>query len=149
MNVKLFPTAAELGGAAAARGAAVLRDVTAGRGSAAAVIATGASQFAVPAALVEQADLDWFKVSGFLLDRYLGLPATHPASFRRYLRERFVSKVPPAAFHESHGEAAGPAEECRRVGDLLTAEPIDVAPVGNGHPAFAARRPIARRPHPV
>ena len=139
MNVEVFPTAAQMGAAAAARGAAVLRDAIAERGSAAVVVATGASQFEVLAALVEQSNLDWSKVIGFHLDEYLGLPATHPASFRRYLRERFVSRVPLAAFHELDGEADDPAAECRRVGGLLTEQPIDAAFVGigeNGHLAF-------------
>ena len=78
-------------------------------------------------------------MTGFHLDEYLGLPASHPASFRGYLRERFVRHVPLAAFHELDGEAADPAAECRRVGDLLARQPIDAAFVGigeNGHLAF-------------
>ena len=139
MHLETYPDAAAMGAAAAARGAAALRAAIADRGAANLVVATGASQFEVLAALVAQPDLDWSRVTGFHLDEYLGLPLAHPASFRGYLRERFASRVPLAAFHELNGEAADPDAERRRVGALLTARPIDVAFVGigeNGHLAF-------------
>lgn len=139
MQIEVHSDAAAMGRAAAARGAAALREAIAANGSAALIVATGASQFEVLAALVEEPDIEWSRVTGFHLDEYLGLPLSHPASFRGYLRERFVSRVPLAAFHELNGEADDPAAECRRVGDLLTAQPIDVAFVGigeNGHLAF-------------
>ena len=139
MKIEVHPDAAAMGRAAAARGAAALRTAIAERGTARVIVATGASQFAVLAALVEEPDLDWSKVTGFHLDEYLGLPLDHPASFRGYLRERFVGKVPLAAFHELDGEADDPDAERRRVGALLTEAPVDVAFVGigeNGHLAF-------------
>ncbi|MFH5802896.1 glucosamine-6-phosphate deaminase [Alienimonas sp. DA493] len=139
MQIEIHPDAAAMGRAAAARGADVLRKAIAERGEAALIVATGASQFEVLAALVKEPDVDWSKVTGFHLDEYLGLPLDHPASFRGYLRERFVSKVPLKAFHELNGEADDPDAERRRVGELLTAQPIDVAFVGigeNGHLAF-------------
>lgn len=139
MQIDIHSNAAAMGRAAAARGAAALRQAIAENGSAALIVATGASQFEVLAALVSEPGIDWSKVTGFHLDEYLGLPLAHPASFRGYLRERFVSKVPLKAFHELNGEAADPDVERRRVGDLLTAQPIDVAFVGigeNGHLAF-------------
>ena len=83
--------------------------------------------------------IDWAKVVFFHLDEYVGLPDTHPASFRRYLRERIVERVHPGAFHFVDGDAPDPVAECRRVGALLAAQPIDVAFVGigeNGHLAF-------------
>ena len=139
MPIEVHADAAAMGRAAAARGAAALRRAIAERGSAAVVVATGVSQFEVLDALVKAPGVDWPRVTGFHLDEYLGLSADHPASFRGYLRERFVSKVSLAAFHELGGEAADPAAECRRVGDVLTRQPIDVAFVGigeNGHLAF-------------
>jgi glucosamine-6-phosphate deaminase len=79
-------------------------------------------------------------VTLFHLDEYVGLPPEHPASFRRYLRERFVARLPtpPAAFHELDGEAE-PHAECRRLAALVPAGPFDIALVGigeNGHLAF-------------
>ncbi len=82
--------------------------------------------------------VDWPKITGFHLDEYLGLPASHPASFRGYLKERLVDRVPLGAFDYIDGEAE-PAAECRRVGELIRRHPIDVALVGigeNGHLAF-------------
>jgi glucosamine-6-phosphate deaminase len=83
-------------------------------------------------------NVDWSKVTGFHLDEYIGLPETHPASFRKYLKERFVEKVPIKAFHFIYGQNE-PAAECQRVGKIIRQHPIDVAFVGigeNGHLAF-------------
>jgi glucosamine-6-phosphate deaminase len=128
----------DLGHQAARLGTAAIRDAIAQRGAANIIVATGASQFATLAALIES-DLDWSKVTGFHLDEYLNLPVTHPASFRKYLKERFVDRVPLAAFHYVNGEAADPKAECDRLGKLIAQHPIDVAFVGigeNGHLAF-------------
>ena len=91
------------------------------------------------AALVKSSGIDWQKVTGFHLDEYIGLPLVHPASFRGYLKERFVDHVPIGKFHDVDGEAADPAAECRRLGELIAERPIDVAFIGigeNGHVAF-------------
>ncbi|NLE39160.1 MAG: glucosamine-6-phosphate deaminase, partial [Pirellulaceae bacterium] len=103
------------------------------------IVATGASQFEMLAALVA-AEVDWSRVTFFHLDEYVGLPITHPASFRKYLKERFVDRLPtpPAAFHYVNGEGDCEAE-CRRLGELIAGCTIDVAFVGigeNGHLAF-------------
>ena len=110
----------------------------ASRGGANVIVATGASQFEPLARLVAAPGVDWRRVVVFHLDEYLGLPADHPASFRRYLRERFVDRLPLAAFHAVDGEN-DPVNECRRLGELIRRSPIDVAMVGigeNGHLAF-------------
>ncbi len=139
MPIEVLPDAAAMGRAAASHGAEALRTAIADRGAARLIVATGASQFEVLAALVAEPEIDWTRVTGFHLDEYLGLPLSHPASFRGYLRERFVGRVPLAAFHELNGEAVDPRAECDRVGALLTEAPVDVAFVGigeNGHLAF-------------
>ena len=103
------------------------------------MLATGASQFEMLASLVEQPGIDWPRVTAFHLDEYIGLPETHPASFRKYLRERFVSRVPVGQFHYVRGDAPDPLDECRRLGELIGAAPVDVACIGigeNGHLAF-------------
>ena len=103
------------------------------------IAATGASQFEFLAALTATPGVDWGRVDMFHLDEYVGLPDSHPASFRRYLRERIVERVRPRTFHFLAGDAADPAAECRRVGALLARPPVDVAFVGigeNGHLAF-------------
>jgi glucosamine-6-phosphate deaminase len=103
------------------------------------IAATGASQFEFLEALVVTPDIEWAKTVFFHLDEYVGLPETHPASFRRYLKERIVERVHPGAFHFVAGDAPDPRAECRRVGEILGRHPIDVAFVGigeNGHLAF-------------
>jgi glucosamine-6-phosphate deaminase len=91
-------------------------------------------------ALVHDTTIDWSKVTGFHLDEYIGMPDTHPASFRRYLRERFTSKLPAlGAFHLIEGDAADLDVELKRVSGLIAAHPIDVTFAGigeNGHLAF-------------
>ena len=125
--------------AAAAHGVSKLQAVLAEKGSASFIVATGASQFEMLAKLAE-ADLPWNKLTGFHLDEYVGLSINHEASFRKYLWERFVSRLPLplAAFHFLDGEEDADAE-CRRASELIEQTSIDVAFVGigeNGHLAF-------------
>jgi glucosamine-6-phosphate deaminase len=139
MDVRVFPGKAEMAAAAAARAAEVLRLAIAERGRASVIAATGASQFEFLDALAEAPGIDWTRTTFFHLDEYVGLPDTHPASFRRYLRERIVSRVHPGAFHFLEGDAPDPGAEAARVGGLLSAHEVDVAFVGigeNGHLAF-------------
>ncbi|MBE3069479.1 MAG: glucosamine-6-phosphate deaminase [Planctomycetes bacterium] len=140
MDIIIADTKQALGEQAAARGAAVIRDALARRGRAAIIVATGASQFEMLQALVAAEGIDWKCVTGFHLDEYIGMPATHPASFRKYLRERFVERLPspPAAFHYIDGEG-DPRAECRRVGEIIGRHAVDAAFIGigeNGHLAF-------------
>jgi glucosamine-6-phosphate deaminase len=140
MDVKIMPDKAQMGKAASAAGAALVREAIAQRGTANIIVATGASQFEMFEHLVREQDINWSKVTGFHLDEYVGLPITHPASFRRYLWERFVSRLPLPlrAFHYLDAEG-NPQEECRRVSEIIRRHPIDVAFVGigeNGHLAF-------------
>src|ERR1700722_19532085 len=101
MKTDLAPTKLELGRRAATDGAAVIRTAISTSGRANVIVATGASQFEMLAALVLEPNVDWSKVVFFHLDEYVGMPMTHPASFRKYLKERLVDKLPtpPRAFH--------------------------------------------------
>ncbi|SFJ31709.1 glucosamine-6-phosphate deaminase [Planctomicrobium piriforme] len=129
----------ELGRQAAAAGAAQLRQALAQKGSANIIVATGASQFATLAALLQETEIHWSRVVAFHLDEYIGLSATHPASFRKFLHERFVDLIPLKAFHDVQADAADPYAECARLGELISCESIDVAFIGigeNGHLAF-------------
>lgn len=128
-----------MGREAAADAAERICKAIAQRGEANMIVATGASQFHTLDALVASERIDWSKVTGFHLDEYLGLPMTHPASFRRYLKERLMDRVPLRRFHYVNGEAGDPHAECERLGELIVTHPIDVALVGigeNGHLAF-------------
>jgi len=83
-------------------------------------------------------DIDWSVVTAFHLDEYIGIPETHPASFRKYLKERFADLVPLKAFNYVNG-SIDPKQECKRLKELIRRHPIDVAFVGigeNGHLAF-------------
>ncbi|HEX3250026.1 MAG TPA: glucosamine-6-phosphate deaminase [Pyrinomonadaceae bacterium] len=138
MNVQIFDSKVELGEAAARDAAALIHEAITSRDVAYVIAATGMSQFEFLDALVSH-DIDWQRVEFFHLDEYVGLPETHPASFRRYLTERIIDRVHPRAFHLINGDAADPQAECRRVGELIAQQTIDVAFVGigeNGHLAF-------------
>jgi glucosamine-6-phosphate deaminase len=138
VEIKVFNTKLDLGQAAARDAAAIINQAIAERGEAYVIAATGASQFEFLDALVQES-IDWAKVVFFHLDEYVGLPESHPASFRRYLKERLVSRIQPQAFHFLDGEAGDVYQECRRVGGLIAQQTIDVAFVGvgeNGHLAF-------------
>jgi len=138
LQLEVFDTKAELGQAAARDAATIINKAISERGTAYVIAATGASQFEFLDSLVVE-EIDWGKVVFFHLDEYVGLPETHPASFRRYLKERILSRVQPRSFHLINGEAGDVYEECRRVGELISRETIDVAFVGigeNGHLAF-------------
>jgi len=138
LQINIFTTKAELGQAAARDAAVIINHAIAERNSAYVIAATGTSQFEFLDALMLE-PIDWRKVTFFHLDEYADLPESHPASFRRYLRERIVSRVHPRAFHFIDGEADDVYDECRRLGQLITQQAVDVAFVGigeNGHLAF-------------
>jgi glucosamine-6-phosphate deaminase len=137
MHIDISATKDELGKKAAAKGAACIREVLAQKGYASIIVATGASQFEMLEALVKE-DIDWSKITAFHLDEYIGLNMGHPASFRKYLKERFVDKVPIRAFHYVNGEG-DPFAECARLNKIIANHPIDVTFAGigeNGHLAF-------------
>jgi glucosamine-6-phosphate deaminase len=124
--------------AAAARAATVIRRSIAERKKARIIAATGASPFEFLEALTKTPGIDWQRVEMFHLDEYVGLPDTHPASFCKYLRERFIDKVGIGEYHLLSG-TDDPATVMKHVGEQLQREPIDIAFVGvgeNGHLAF-------------
>ncbi|OYP28353.1 glucosamine-6-phosphate deaminase [Rhodopirellula sp. MGV] len=138
MKTVIAPSAKEMGRYAAEQAAANLRQAIAEKGKAALIVATGASQFEVLSHLVEQPGIDWSSVDGFHLDEYVGIDADHPASFCRYLRERFVSKVELASFHYLDG-SVDPLVTIRAAAKAISSIDVDVAMVGigeNGHLAF-------------
>jgi len=116
-----------------------LRKAIAERGRASFITATGASQFEFLEALTRSKNIDWHKTTMYHLDEYIGFSGTHPASFRRYLKERLVDIVHPGTVHFIQGESANPASECQRLNEIITRDQIDAAFVGigeNGHLAF-------------
>lgn len=138
MKLRIFDDKTSLGEAAAAQAGDALRRAIAVRGKARIIAATGASQFEFLDALTRTPDVDWSRVEMFHLDEYVGLPLTHPASFRKYLLERLINPTGITNYHLLDGEA-DPLEICRRAGEAINAAPVDVAFVGigeNGHLAF-------------
>ncbi len=140
MKRAVYKTKGDMGAAAGSTAAGAIRRAIADKNQANIILATGASQFEMLEHLTSVDTIDWSKVTMFHLDEYIGLGPDHPASFRKYLRERFVDRVGRLkAVHFVNGDAKDPAAECRRLGDLIRAHPIDVACVGigeNGHLAF-------------
>jgi len=146
LNVEVFAGNDELSANVAHRVRDLLAGVIARQGSAAAILATGNSQIRFLQQLVALGGVDWSRVTLFHMDEYLGLPGEHPASFRRYMRERVESLVRPKAFHYVLGDADLPLDECARYTALLQAQPIDLCCMGvgeNGHIAFNDP-PVAR-----
>jgi glucosamine-6-phosphate deaminase len=137
MKIEIYNSPHELGKAAAKNAARLLHKAIETNGAANIILATGTSQFEILHQLISE-NIDWSKVSMFHLDEYIGLPVTHPASFRKYLLERFITKVVLKESHLINGEI-NPQQECERLGKLIMQKQIDVALVGigeNGHLAF-------------
>ena len=139
MNIRITvsSTPVENGRKAAEKIAEVINSAIARKGHARIVLSTGASQFEMFEALVKL-PVDWSRVEMFHLDEYVGLPETHIASFRKYLKERFVNVVHPKAAHFVNGEGDVQAN----IADLtreLRSDVIDLGVIGigeNGHIAF-------------
>lgn len=136
MFINISPNEAELGKAAAGKICELLNQAIEKNGEANYLVSTGASQFSTFAALLNL-DIDWTKVTMFHLDEYIGLPVTHAASFQKYLRERFVDKVPlkRAVFVNGLGDVE---KNLRALCGELAAHPIDVGVIGIGENAHIA-----------
>jgi glucosamine-6-phosphate deaminase len=140
MKIDISRTEKELGAKAARRGADILRRRAGDKERLCVVIPTGASQFSLFEHLVREPDMPWGRIDVFHLDEYVGISPDHPASFRRYLRERFVARVPSlGSFHEIIGDAPDIGAEISRLNALIGPRTIDVCFAGigeNGHLAF-------------
>jgi glucosamine-6-phosphate deaminase len=140
MEKFVFDTKDEMGAAAAMAGAKVIIEAIERKGAANIIVATGASQFEMLTSLTRIEGIDWNRVTMFHLDEYVGMSESHPASFCKYLKERFVNKLPTKlkAAYFVNG-LADPQAECDRLGDIIADYTIDVAFVGIGencHLAF-------------
>lgn len=138
MKIHVDSTAEQMGNRAAQETARRIRAAVQANGVCRILLSTGASQFEMLDALTKMEDIPWNQVVMFHLDEYVGMPMTHPASFRKYLKERFIDKVHPGAYFFVNGEG-----DVQKNIETLTREirkaPIDVALVGigeNGHIAF-------------
>ncbi len=136
MKVFIHKSRVEMGQAAARKGAELIRKAIREKGSATIIVATGASQFEMLSELTETR-VDWSRVTAFHLDEYIGIPLSHPASFRKYLKERFVDLIPLKEFHYIDGEADTGTER-KRLNRLIEKQEVDVAFIGIGENAHLA-----------
>jgi glucosamine-6-phosphate deaminase len=137
--LKIFNDRVVMGQAAAEQAAGAIRRAVAERGHARIIAATAASQLEFLDALTKAPGIDWSKVEAFHLDEYIGLPVSHPGSFRKMLLEQLVQKTGIANYHLLDGDATDPLEVVQRVGKQLASLPVDIAFLGigeNGHIAF-------------
>ncbi|WP_446742045.1 glucosamine-6-phosphate deaminase [Silvibacterium acidisoli] len=139
LRVEIYPDAESLGKAAARAAREALLAIAQREHTISVIFATGASQLRTLDALTGMSDLPWKNVHGFHMDEYIGLPVTHPASFRKYLRENLTQKVPIGRFDEVDGNAADPAAFCAEFAAELKAASPQLCLMGigeNGHLAF-------------
>lgn len=139
MLIRVFDDRNQLGNAAAEQAADAIRRAINERGRARIIAATAASQLEFLDSLTKAANIDWTKVEVFHLDEYIGLPVTHPGSFRKMLLDQLVRKTGVTKYHLLDGDADDPSEVVRREGKELASTPIDIAFLGigeNGHIAF-------------
>ena len=139
MKINVLESKSKLGAVAAEKGYKFIQESINSRNQANIILATGASQFEMLNFLIEK-PVDWSKVVMFHLDEYIGIPMEHPASFRRYLKERFVDQVKNLKdYYFINGNSGEPEKECERLNQIIGKYSIDVAFVGigeNGHLAF-------------
>lgn len=139
MRIETYKTEKKMAEAAANMAIEIMTLVIKEKGSVTIVAATGASQFDFLESLTSTLSFDWSKVTMFHLDEYIGISEEHPASFRKYLRERLINKVQLGAYHFIQGDTENPDEEVERLNKIISVYSIDVAFVGvgeNGHLAF-------------
>ncbi|WP_134698713.1 glucosamine-6-phosphate deaminase [Ammoniphilus sp. YIM 78166] len=137
MKINLLRNSKEIGREAAELSAKIMNESIALKGKARIVLSTGASQFDTLEALVQQ-KVDWGKVEMFHLDEYVNLPEHHPASFRKYLKERFIDLIP--SLHKAH-LVSGEGDIEKNIAELteeIRKEPIDLALIGIGENAHIA-----------
>lgn len=139
MKIYIDKDSKELGKSSGNLAGDLIAEATKKKGTANILIATGASQFETLNQLIGRKDIEWNKVVLFHLDEYINLPATHPASFRKYITERLLQHIPPVKQAYLINGENDPKEECRRLAALINDYPIDVALIGIGencHLAF-------------
>jgi glucosamine-6-phosphate deaminase len=139
LSVRIHATQPDLAADVARETQSLLIEALRRQEAATMIFAAANSQIQALDALAGLGGIDWSKVTMFHMDEYLGIDAQHPASFRRFLRERVEARLKPRAFHYIEGDALLPLSECERYTRLLRAQPIDLCLLGigeNGHLAF-------------
>ena len=138
MEFKIFDDRESMGKSAAVQAAAAIRRAILDRGRARIVAATAASQKEFLDALTRAPGIDWRLVEAFHLDEYIGLPVTHPGSFRKMMLDQLISKTGIINYHLLGGDGEE-ADVVRGASEAVASAPIDIAFLGigeNGHLAF-------------
>lgn len=138
MDIKIFPDRNSMAAAAADQAAAAIRRAIEANGRARIVAATAASQKEFLEDLTQRQGIDWGRVEAFHLDEYIGLPLSHPGSFRKMLREQLIEKTGIRQYHLLHGDG-DVAAVVKEASGAVASAPIDIAFLGigeNGHLAF-------------
>jgi glucosamine-6-phosphate deaminase len=138
LKVEVYETESRAGEAAADHVTNLLKSTLAEKGKVNLILATGTSQLSFLEALIKK-DIDWGKITVFHLDEYKGMSDSHPASFRKYLKERILDIVKPAKVYLINGDAPDLDQEIKNYSGLLKQNPVDIACIGigeNGHIAF-------------
>ena len=139
MEIQIHSSKKDTSQEAARQATEILKEAITRKNKATFLAATGLSQVDFLGFLAKDPDIDWSKTEMFHLDEYVGIPETHPASFRKYLKERFIDKVNPGTVHLINGSSENPEDEVKRLNQLMSGKEIDVAFIGigeNGHIAF-------------
>lgn len=139
LKLEIYPSREAAGAAAAQAAAEALKKLSKASGNIGVIFATGASQIDTLKALTEIPGLPWDRIRGFHMDEYIGISVDHPASFRRYMREKLTSRVPMLEFFGVNGNAPDPERECREYADRLRSANPQLCLLGvgeNGHLAF-------------
>lgn len=139
LKIDVFNDRRALGEAAAAHAARRLKDLVAQHQEVAVIFATGASQMETLRALTSRTDVPWAQITGYHMDEYVGLSDQHPASFRRYMRERLTGPAPLKCFYPVVGDAPDPERTCSEYAEMLRRSKPQLCLLGigeNGHLAF-------------
>lgn len=136
MEIRIMQNAHEAGQLAGKKAAELLNQAVALNGEARFMAATGQSQLPFYEGLLSQ-HVSWDKIEIFHLDEYCGLPDTHPASFKKYIKERFVAHITPKAVYYIDG-TSNIETQLRFLNDKAVEKPIDVGMIGFGENAHIA-----------
>ena len=132
LKMEIHQDMAMAGKAAAQAAARAIQELKRENERVAVIFATGASQLATLDALIAEENVPWKEIEGFHLDEYIGISENHPASFRRYLRERLMQRVPIGKFFEIQGDAPDPEMICSQYAQRLQAAQPQLCLLGIG-----------------
>ena len=138
MQIRILPDTVSLAQTAAEHAASAIRKAITERGQARIVAATAASQIEFLKSLTAASALDWTRVEAFHLDEYIGLPVSHPGSFRKMLLDQLIHKTGITKYHLLDGDADDVSAVIRKVNGEIASAPIDIAFLGIGENAHIA-----------